>query len=420
MESGLFAGELSGNVLTQEQVEKVGTAPSASDLHGVVFPFACDFKLSFQPGDFVIVPRSKGGFCYGVLDSSKRDGGGTTVWTVSIGPKTIKPAPEGWLGKVVAAGASRGGFDTIGEPQRAIGRAPLPEDISDVVFSVSNKFEPLEVVLMCRARGGFIYGYVVEASGKGHYLAKSHYRDTRDPERLPRYGLGKLKIDKAQQQAILGPVMSQGIDVEAVTGLRQGGGRGREDKNKVHVLQHRGKQQQQQRQHQRWDDLASAPAHERSSPGAPARERSSPAQSPSSSPRPPSSSSLSSSSSLRQESKGSMGGVEAKDDKADSNPFSHGSGHRFGPEAAATTTSDGVSARMPRTRYPDFDSDGKRIVKLPPPSTKLFVIDAANVAVSHGKNVAFSSRGVAIALSHFESQGHTALAFLPAHYLNDK
>ena len=43
----LTKGELaSGKVLTEEEAALVGTAPRLSDFHGVVFQYACDFKVN--------------------------------------------------------------------------------------------------------------------------------------------------------------------------------------------------------------------------------------------------------------------------------------------------------------------------------------------------------------------------------------
>ena len=46
------------------------------------------------------------------------------------------------------------------------------------------------------------------------------------------------------------------------------------------------------------------------------------------------------------------------------------------------------------------------------------VIDAPNVAIRHGKQKAFSSRGVEIALDYWQRQGHDAVGFLPQYYLD--
>ena len=61
-----------------------------------------------------------------------------------------------------------------------------------MVYTPSNTFSQLDVVLLCRERGGFAYGYILEPDGKSHYLCRIHPKDTGTPLRMPNYGIGKL------------------------------------------------------------------------------------------------------------------------------------------------------------------------------------------------------------------------------------
>ena len=111
----------------------MGTSPTSAAVAGVVFFGAGDFKVTFSAGELVMIPRSKGGLCYGVLDRCTLDKG-KAVWSVALGPSVGKNVPERWLGKILAGAAGK--RDTLGEPQRAIGRPPLPQvpDGTDQLF----------------------------------------------------------------------------------------------------------------------------------------------------------------------------------------------------------------------------------------------------------------------------------------------
>ena len=84
-----------------------------------LYQYACLPQVGFEAGELVLVPRSKGGLCYGVLETSKMQGS-KEIWNVAVGPKLVKPVPALWIGKLIAQGASLGGLDTLGEPQRAV------------------------------------------------------------------------------------------------------------------------------------------------------------------------------------------------------------------------------------------------------------------------------------------------------------
>ena len=43
----------------------------------------------------------------------------------------------------------------------------------------------------------------------------------------------------------------------------------------------------------------------------------------------------------------------------------------------------------------------------------LIVLDAPNIAMRHGLNERFSSRGIAIVFNYFLSMGHKVIGFLP-------
>lgn len=389
----VFVGELlSGKVMTPKQADLIGNPPKVSDITCVIFPSACDFKVPFHAGDLVLVPRSRGGLCYGVLDGShiSYSNGKQTIWSVTVGQKMVKPIPEKWLGKVVVCQnlsdqSAANAPDTLGDPGRTIGRRPIAEDLSNVVFSIKAIFEPFEVVLVGNVRGGLSYGFVVEAHGKRHYMVKSHVRDTSAPRRMPAYGLGKLSISRAEQQAMLGTVLARGIEVgtvwqvggvEATTATGSAAAWGHRDGgNKVNVLQHHRNVELEQA-------VAASPAASRG--GAKINLD------------------------LDRATQGFVGrAVTSAKGQVKKQVVSDG-----------WESIDVLGARLPpRTRYPQHREDGTRVVDLPPPSVRVFVIDAANVAVTHGKNQAFSSRGVEIALSHFSAQGHRVLAFLPFYYI---
>mmetsp|Transcript_4703 Transcript_4703/g.10800 ORF Transcript_4703/g.10800 Transcript_4703/m.10800 type:complete len:211 (+) Transcript_4703:23-655(+) len=209
MISPLHAGELSsGKVLTEEEAALVGTAPRLNDFHGVVFQYACDFKVVFDAGELVLVPRSKGGFCYGVLEKFKMSGT-KRIWNVALGGAAVKPVPELWLGKILSS-ATTSDRDAFSEPQRSIGRSPVFEDVKSVVFAASNDFKAMDVVLLPRPRGGLVYGYVEDVDGNGHCLVRSHVREDGRARRLPNYGIGKLTLTQGVIQTFLGPVLSRG------------------------------------------------------------------------------------------------------------------------------------------------------------------------------------------------------------------
>ena len=53
-----------------------------------------------------------------------------------------------------------GGIMNIGSTSRRAGEKPSAEDLSDVIFSKSNKFSSGETVLVLRSRGGFEFHFL--------------------------------------------------------------------------------------------------------------------------------------------------------------------------------------------------------------------------------------------------------------------
>lgn len=111
------------------------------------------------------------------------------------------------------------------------------------------------------------------------------------------------------------------------------------------------------------------------------------------------------------------------------------------PQAAATTVRGMLSVNMDevysKAKSPPpgslIGSRGRNITqsgpasaspvpkpKPPPSEPYLVVVDAPNVAMSHGRNKRFSWRGVKIAIEHFKALGHRVVGFVPAHHLNDR
>jgi len=210
----MFKGEIvSGNVLTENEVMLVGSSPTRSAITALVFQFSVDFHLSFSAGDLVLVPRSKGGLSYGVLGASQ-DAKGRVVWSVEMGHGAFKSVPQMLIGKILG-GSTRTRADTL-EPSRALGREPLLIDLRSVVFALSSAFDEMEVVLLPRARGGLVYGYVVAKDGAHHYLVKGRVGE--ESKRAACYAIGKLNnLTPKESQSILGPVLAKGITVESVT-----------------------------------------------------------------------------------------------------------------------------------------------------------------------------------------------------------
>jgi hypothetical protein len=66
------------------------------------------------------------------------------------------------------------------------------------------------------------------------------------------------------------------------------------------------------------------------------------------------------------------------------------------------------------------------LLRLPPPPAcaaavgepRAIVIDGPNVAMLHGKQLAFSCRGIELALRYWEARGHVAVAIVPAYHLD--
>ncbi|EKX32921.1 hypothetical protein GUITHDRAFT_148299 [Guillardia theta CCMP2712] len=170
-ERKLFRGELSGNVLSDNEARLVGSSPTPGQCQMVVFSFGVDYKITFDAGDLVLVPRSKGGLCFGVLESRKTDAKKRVFWNVELGAGAVKPVPEPMLGKSLSGICAKRSEEI--NNIRAIGKEPTQEDLRSVIFGLSSKFDKLEVVLVPCARGGFAYGYIADCDGNHHYLVKS-------------------------------------------------------------------------------------------------------------------------------------------------------------------------------------------------------------------------------------------------------
>lgn len=50
----------------------------------------------------------------------------------------------------------------------------------------------------------------------------------------------------------------------------------------------------------------------------------------------------------------------------------------------------------------------------------LIVLDAPNIAMRHGQNKLFSSKGIKLCVEYWENRGHKVIGFIPDYYLDFK
>lgn len=66
------------------------------------------------------------------------------------------------------------------------------------------------------------------------------------------------------------------------------------------------------------------------------------------------------------------------------------------------------------------NTSGNLKINAPQQGQPVIVIDGPSVATRHGKNQAFSTLGLNIAISHFEKKGYDVVAFVPEYYFQRK
>ncbi|KAH3761254.1 ribonuclease zc3h12d [Pelomyxa schiedti] len=156
---------------TTEHLQRVpGEKPHPSDLDAVIFsPLA-----TFEVGETVIIPRSKGGFTYGVvvkfseMDKCYLD---TTCahpwirWRVSYPNEDhtnfYKEMPAAYIGKLPALLLPSVHMKKQRDRRRRIGLHVNPGDLAAVVFNPASQFCVGQLVVVPRSAGGFTYGSIV-------------------------------------------------------------------------------------------------------------------------------------------------------------------------------------------------------------------------------------------------------------------
>eukprot|EP01132_Coremiostelium_polycephalum_P001152 gene1152-1461_t len=169
----------------QKQYGRIlGELPIQYDLDTVSFSGA----NAFQKNDIVLVPRSRGGFTYGKVqdiimssvchhDSSVSHPGAHYRAVYPSGAKKenlFKDLPSSYLGKLVSIDNLPPNVRSFKMQQPSqqqqqqepntytIGQKASLKDLQNLVFSPSSKFQPNQIVLVPRSKGGFTYGCVLK------------------------------------------------------------------------------------------------------------------------------------------------------------------------------------------------------------------------------------------------------------------
>lgn len=146
----------------------LGGLPTVGDLLNVVFAS----NTTFLEGEFVLVPRSRGGFTYGVvegaeqrtqscpLDSAVRHVLPEYSVMLDESQELLKGLPAAFLGKLpeVETGEEE---DDEDDEEQVIGGKALQRDLRTMIFGTAHEgLMPGELVLVPRSRGGFTYGRI--------------------------------------------------------------------------------------------------------------------------------------------------------------------------------------------------------------------------------------------------------------------
>eukprot|EP00026_Physarum_polycephalum_P002863 Phypoly_transcript_02872.p1 GENE.Phypoly_transcript_02872~~Phypoly_transcript_02872.p1 ORF type:complete len:594 (+),score=115.49 Phypoly_transcript_02872:625-2406(+) len=130
---------------------------------------------TFEPGEVVLVPRTRGGYSYGRVlqhftvphcyaDSSVSHTSyhWRMVYPGPGGGNMFKDLPPAYIGKLVTYFNKDIVIPKEDDGERNIGDKPLGKDLNNAVFSPASKFNPNQIVLVPRSKGGFTYGRIVK------------------------------------------------------------------------------------------------------------------------------------------------------------------------------------------------------------------------------------------------------------------
>eukprot|EP01103_Thecamoeba_quadrilineata_P003891 TRINITY_DN13628_c0_g1_i1.p1 TRINITY_DN13628_c0_g1~~TRINITY_DN13628_c0_g1_i1.p1 ORF type:complete len:476 (+),score=57.93 TRINITY_DN13628_c0_g1_i1:3-1430(+) len=161
--------------ITKWTQRSTGKNPTLSDLHSAVF----SFKNAFQPGELVLVPRTRGGFTYGRITGSRVRSNKCYLdpdvshsvrdWRVQYPnfqqEMMYKDLLSSSIGKLQP-------FDyeldekLICSEERVVSCHPTEKDLNISVLSPLNTFTVGDTVLVPRTNGGFTYGQILGVASK--------------------------------------------------------------------------------------------------------------------------------------------------------------------------------------------------------------------------------------------------------------
>lgn len=131
---------------------------------------------TFEPGEVVLVPRTRGGFSYGrvvqhfVVNHCYADSSvphSTYHWRIVYpspggGGNMFKDLPPAYIGKLVTSFNKDLVMPKDEDGERIVGDKPLGKDLNNAAFLPTSKFIPHQMVLVPRSAGGFTYGRIVK------------------------------------------------------------------------------------------------------------------------------------------------------------------------------------------------------------------------------------------------------------------
>ncbi|PRP81252.1 hypothetical protein PROFUN_02086 [Planoprotostelium fungivorum] len=395
--------------------------PTLRDLNSLTFsPHA-----KFEENEIVLAPRTRGGFSYARVVKSSVEKScyfdphvehNTLLWRVvylNNGNQLFKDLPAVYVGKMSPQGEEEEEQNSADDGERVVGERPSRRDLDRVILSPQQTFNPDEIVLVPRSRGGFTYGKIVKegrqlcpisgSSNEAHSLTGLRVAVSRPimdsnigeelgviRKELVSACIGKITFVTSNE--VVRPGQALTITFEEPPFMPHMGAK--KESESIEELPRRRRRRGDDHDH----DLGEETFSEQMDANDGLRATT-PRQ-------------------KEEEEKGDVTAVEsAVQDMSITQPAVALPQVQLGNTPVPYNQIGGIISvdkdELLKRLFVPKNSQSR-------PKKHLIVLDGPNVAKKHGRDTDISSEGIQIALNYYNERGHDAICFLPQHYVKRK